>query len=176
MHSFWQDSRLLFADGIPMYDIRSLDQTFRPWATDFINSEWGPQGIVTRDKLHDTAKLSGFVAVENENPIGLITFHVEANVCEIVSLNSLKEQQGIGSSLVNAVVHEAKTNGCRRVFVITTNDNTKALRFYQKRGFHIRAIYPNALVASRKLKPDIPLVGIDGIPLRDEIELEMILQ
>ncbi len=50
-----------------------------------------------------------------------------------------------------------------------------ALRFYQKRGFVLVAIHRDALDISRKLKPEIPLIGNDGIPLRDEIELEMIL-
>lgn len=158
-----------------MYKIQPLDETFRSWAHDLINREWGPPGIVTRGKLHDTAKLSGFVAIENATPLGLITFHIEGNECEIVSLNSLKEKHGIGSSLVDSVVKNAKAHGCRRVLIITTNDNTNALRFYQKRGFHICTVYLNALKASRKLKPSIPLIGINGIPLRDEIELELIL-
>lgn len=159
-----------------MIEIRPLNTSLRRWAHDFIDREWGPPGIVTRGKLHDTANLSGFVAVENNTPIGLITFHIEGNECEITSLNSLKEKQGIGSSLVDAVVKESKVRGCRCVLVVTTNDNMDALRFYQKRGFHIRAVYPNALEASRKLKPTIPLIGLDGIPLRDEIELEIILR
>ena len=158
-----------------MFDIRPLDETFRLWAHDLIDREWGAPGIVTRGKLHETAKLSGFVAIENNEPIGLITFHIEKNECEIVTLNSQKEKLGIGSALIEAVKQAAKTCGCQRVFVIATNDNTKALRYYQKRGFHIRAVYPNALEVSRKLKPTILLIGIDGIPLRDEIELEMLL-
>lgn len=158
-----------------MFDIKPLDETFRSWAQDFINREWGPPGIVTRGKLHETTKLSGFVAIENKKPIGLITFTIEGKRCEIVSLNSLKEKQGIGSSLVDEVTKKAKTNGCQRVVVITTNDNSSALRFYQKRGFRIRMVYPNALKAYRKLKPSIPLIGLDGVPLRDEIELELLL-
>lgn len=59
-----------------------------------------------------------------------------------------------------------------RLWLITTNDNMEALRFYQKRGFILSALYPNALEESRKLKPEIPEVGLEGIPLRDEIELE----
>ncbi len=158
-----------------MFDIQPLNETYKSWAHDLIDREWGSPGIVTHGKLHETTKLSGFVAVENNEPIGLITSRIEENECEIVSLNSLKEKQGIGSALVDAVLQTSRANGCRRVWVITTNDNTSALRFYQKRGFHLRAIYPNALEVSRKLKPAIPWIGIDGIPLRDEIELEMFL-
>jgi hypothetical protein len=37
------------------------------------------------------------------------------------------------------------------------------------------AVHRNALDISRELKPEIPQLGIDGVPLRDEIELEMML-
>lgn len=158
-----------------MVDIQPLNETFRVWAHDLIDREWGPPGIVTRGKLHDTEKLLGFVAIENNEPTGLITYSIEKNECEIVSLNSLKEKSGVGSALIEAVVEAAKSRGCRRVWVITTNDNVDAFHYYQKRGFHLRTVYPNALEVSRKLKPTIPQIGIDGIPLRDEIELEKLL-
>lgn len=56
-----------------------------------------------------------------------------------------------------------------------TDDNLHALRFYQNRGFVLVAVYRNALEISRQLKPEIPLIGKNGIPLRDEIELEYTL-
>ena len=52
------------------------------------------------------------------------------------------------------------------------NDNLRALEFYQKRGYCLTKIYPNAIKKVRKLKKDVPLLGINNIPLRDEIELE----
>ena len=70
----------------------------------------------------------------------------------------------------------AQAQEFRRVWLITTNDNTPAVRFYQKKGFSLVAVYRNAIEASRKLKPEIPLKGIDGIPIRDEIELELLLK
>ena len=85
------------------------------------------------------------------------------------------EGQGIGSSLMDAVKKAAISAGCGRLWLITTNDNMSALRFYQKRGFRLAALYLNALDRSRLLKPQIPLFGKDGIPLRDEIELDMSL-
>ncbi|MCH7786707.1 MAG: hypothetical protein IIC22_04260 [Chloroflexi bacterium] len=62
-----------------------------------------------------------------------------------------------------------------QLWVITTNDNLNALRFYQMWGMTIAALRPNALEESRKLKPEIPMTGIDNIPLHDEIELELAL-
>jgi hypothetical protein len=50
-----------------------------------------------------------------------------------------------------------------------------AVRFYQKRGFRLVAVHRRALEETRRLKPSLPETGIDGIPLRDEIELEILL-
>jgi ribosomal protein S18 acetylase RimI-like enzyme len=61
--------------------------------------------------------------------------------------------------------------GCVRLWLITTNDNLHALGFYQKSGFRLVALHPDAVAESRRLKPSIPEVGLDTIPLRDEIEL-----
>jgi ribosomal protein S18 acetylase RimI-like enzyme len=88
-------------------------------------------------------------------------------------MNSLAEARGVGSALVDAVRNAAANAGCQRLWLITTNDNTTALRFWQKRGFRLAALYRNAIEQSRKLKPEIPLTGNDGISIRDEIELEI---
>jgi ribosomal protein S18 acetylase RimI-like enzyme len=105
----------------------------------------------------------------------LITYRVEGDVCEIITLNSLVEGRGIGTALVQAVREAAVEAGCRRLWLITTNDNLTALRFWQKRGFSLVRVYRNAVTDSRRLKPEIPLTGEHGIPIRDEIELEIIL-
>ena len=79
---------------------------------------------------------------------------------------------GVGTALLDAVRDAAVQAGCRRIWLITTNDNLRALGFYQKRGYRLVAVHRDALQRSRELKPSIPLVSPDGIPLRDEIELE----
>jgi hypothetical protein len=35
------------------------------------------------------------------------------------------------------------------------------------------AVHRGAITEARRLKPEIPLLGIDDIPIRDEIELQM---
>jgi ribosomal protein S18 acetylase RimI-like enzyme len=92
-----------------------------------------------------------------------------------VTIDSDKPSIGVGTVLIDAVKEIARQAGCSRLWLITTNDNMNALRFYQKRGFVLVAVHRNALEQSRKLKPEIPLIGDDEIPLRDEIELEMML-
>lgn len=105
--------------------------------------------------------------------VGLALYRIEGKECEIVAPDSLREGRGIGTALVEAVADAARSAGCRRLWLITTNDNTRALRFYQRRGLHLIALHRDAVTAARQLKPTIPLFGNDDIRIRDELELEL---
>jgi len=155
------------------FDIRPISKDDHDWVAGFLEEHWGSTEMVTRGRIHSVDKLPGFVAVQDDRPVGLVTYRVEGDECEIVSLNSLVEEAGVGSALLGAVKTLAVYVPCKRLWLITTNDNVSALRFFQKRGFRLVAVHRDALQESRKLKPEIPLIGIDGIPLRDEIQLEM---
>jgi len=155
--------------------IRPSNEGDKAWVSSLLEELWGSTSIVTRGKIHKTAELPGFLAIQENVPVGVVTYHLDGKDCEIVSLNSTIEGMGIGSALIEAVKNVAAEAGCKRLWLITTNDNTASLRFYQKKGFLLVAVHRNAIELSRKLKPEIPLVGNDGLPLRDEIELELIL-
>jgi quercetin dioxygenase-like cupin family protein/N-acetylglutamate synthase-like GNAT family acetyltransferase len=155
--------------------IVELSSDHREWAVGLVRERWGASEIVTRGRIHDTAELQGFVATLRGEPVGLATYRMDEPECEMVSLDSLMEGIGIGSALVDAVAAEARDGGCRRLWLITTNDNLDAIHFYQKRGFLLVAIHRNALEETRRLKPGLPMMGIDGIPLRDEVEMETLL-
>jgi len=155
--------------------VQSLQDNYRKQAKQLLSEAWGDATIITRGNLHDAARLPGFIALSHDRLIGLVTYKITKKSCELISLNSLRPGLGIGSVLLAAVKHMAKEAGCHRLWLITTNDNTVALRFYQQRGFVLAAIHRNALDYSRELKPQIPMVGEDGIPIRDEIELDLIL-
>jgi len=90
-------------------------------------------------------------------------------------VDSIKEGNGIGSKLMNEVELLAKQKGINKIKLITTNDNLQALKFYQKRGYRIVRVITDAVVKAREIKPSIPLIGNDGIPLNDELELVKIL-
>jgi GNAT superfamily N-acetyltransferase len=145
----------------------------RSWILALLKSEWGSEMVVSRGHIHNAAKLPGFMAFLAGKPCGLLTYRLSGNQYEIVTLNSLKQGSGIGSALIGRAIETARRKNCRRIWLITTNDNINALRFYQKRGFQLVAIHRDALRYSRLLKPEIPLIGWNGIPLRDEIELEI---
>lgn len=137
-----------------------------------MRERWGGEVVVTRGRVLRPSELPGFLAETRGGPAGLVTYEVRGGECEVVTLDSLEEKRGIGTALMEAVEREARAAGCRRLWLITTNDNTRALRFYQKLGFAMAALHRGAIAGSRKLKPSIALIGEDGIPIRDEIELE----
>jgi ribosomal protein S18 acetylase RimI-like enzyme len=151
--------------------IRPLAPKDRAWAIDLLTQSWGSAIVVSYGKMHDVSKLPGMVAVVEDQPLGLAMYRVEDQACELVTLNSLRPGLGIGSNLVEAVAAEAKRAGCMRLWLVTTNDNLKAMGFYQRRGFKLIELRVNAIVRSRELKPEIPLVGEGGIPISDELVL-----
>jgi ribosomal protein S18 acetylase RimI-like enzyme len=157
-------------------EFRRLSQNDLPRLRQFWIDHWGGEEMITRGNVYRPEQLDGFVVDDGNEWIGLLTFFIKDGECEVTSLDSLREGQGIGSMLIDKTIAEARARGCKRLFLITTNDNMHALGFYQKRGFEIVAVHRGAVNESRKRKPSIPLVGMDGIPLRDEIELEISLK
>lgn len=155
--------------------IRRLTAQDLPRLRQVWKENWGDEFMIVHGNVYRPDELEGFVAEEGEEWLGEITYRYDGNECEIISLDSRRQGNGTGTGLLEKVQEAARANGCRRVFLITTNDNLKALGFYQKRGFELVAVHRGALNESRKLKPSIPLTGDHGIPLRDEIELELIL-
>jgi ribosomal protein S18 acetylase RimI-like enzyme len=156
--------------------LRRLTPADLPRLRQFWIEHWGGEEMITRGNVYRPEQLDGFVVEDVSGWVGLLTFVINQNECEVTSLDSLREGKGIGTRLINQVLDEARKRKCKRLFLITTNDNLHALGFYQKRGFEIVAVYRGAVNESRKRKPGIPLVGMDGIPLRDEIELEVLLK
>lgn len=153
--------------------LRRLTPSDLPRLRQFWIEHWGGEEMVARGNVYCPEQLEGFVLEDGETWVGLLTFLIKDGECEVTSLDSLREGQGIGSRLIDEAIAEARARNCKRLFLITTNDNLNALGFYQKRGFEIVAIYRGAVNRSRKRKPSIPLVGNNGILLRDEIELEI---
>ncbi len=155
------------------YEIRALTPQDRAWVASWLDERWGSTAIVTRGQSYYAHLLPGFVAEKDGEHIGLVTYRIDGLSCELMTLDSLQPGQGIGTALIEAVKEAVKEAGCKRLWLITTNDNLEALRFYQKRGFELVAVHRNAIAEARRLKPQIPLVGKEGIPIRDEIELEV---
>lgn len=135
--------------------------------------EWGDRFVVTRGRAVYPQQCFGFVAKDDTGrQVGLITYQITEQECEVITLDTMLRFSGVGTQLMAEVENVARVSGCRRIWLITTNDNIDAIRFYQRRGYLISSIHLNALEVSRRLKPSIPAIGNYGIPIRDEIEFE----
>jgi ribosomal protein S18 acetylase RimI-like enzyme len=148
-------------------NIRRLTPEDLPRLRDFWIQNWGGEVMIVHGTAYRPEQLEGFIVTEGEEWLGLLTFVLENRELEVISLDSLREGQGFGSRLLDQAIAEAHLRDCRRVFLITTNDNLHALGFYQRRGFELVRIDRGAVNVTRDLKP--------SIPLRDEIELELVL-
>jgi GNAT superfamily N-acetyltransferase len=125
--------------------------------------------------LEDSLAHPALIAERGGALAGVLTYVIEGEACEILTLHAAERFGGTGSALVAAVEKVAAGAGCARLWLITTNDNVDALRFYQRRGFRLAALHRGAVDDSRaRLKPEIPRVGDHGIDLRDELELEKV--
>jgi ribosomal protein S18 acetylase RimI-like enzyme len=157
---------------------RSLVLAYEParheaWATAFLEAELGGRLQARRDELVDVLGPGlGFVAERDDRPAGILAYRIEPDAVELAALAVTPRHAGLGSALVAALAEVARAAGRRRIWVVTTNDNVDALRFYQRRGYRIVAVRVGAVDRARdRLKPSIGRLGQHGIPLRDEIEL-----
>ena len=155
---------------------RKVFKKDKNWIDRFIKSNWGSEKIVVHSDIYYPAQLEGFIAEHNDQIAGLVTYIIAKEYCEIITLNSLLKSKGIGSNLVRHVVETAKIENCKKVCLTTTNDNTHAISFYRKLGFNITEIRKNAIAESRRIKPEIPLIGENGRPVNDEIVFTLILR
>jgi GNAT superfamily N-acetyltransferase len=153
--------------------IRAATADDRAWIDRHLTGAWGSATIISRGTAHDASHLPALLAVQGDEIVGLATYHFAGDECELVSLDALRRGQGMGSALLAAVAEQAERRGCHRLWLITTNDNLNAMRFYQRRGMRLVAVHPGAVDQSRRLKPSIPLIGEHGIPIHDELEFEL---
>jgi ribosomal protein S18 acetylase RimI-like enzyme len=152
--------------------VREPREDERAWIRRFLEGAWGTP-VVSRGVAYDAPELPAFLAVAGDEIVGLATFHFADGDCELVTLDALREGQGVGSSLLTAVGEEAGRRGCGRLWLITSNDNVNAIRFYQRRGMRLVAVHRDAIDEARGIKPSIPLIGEHGIPIHDELEFEL---
>lgn len=155
--------------------VRPVEDSDREWLRETL-TQFGHVRILSRGRLtEDAAKLPGFLAERGGSRVGYALVRIERQELEVVALQALSRREGIGTALLAAVADEARQAGCRRAWLITTNDNLDAVRFYQRRGWDLTALHRDAITAGRHLKPELPEVGDYGLPIRHELEFELLL-
>lgn len=129
--------------------------------------------VARRGSLVSALDQPALVAWEDSRVAGVLTYLISGRECEVLTLHTADRWRGTGTGLLAQLERIVVTRGCDRIWLITTNDNVDALRFYQRRGFRLVSVEPGAVdEARRRLKPQISRHGNYGIPLRDELLLE----
>jgi ribosomal protein S18 acetylase RimI-like enzyme len=155
--------------------VREIEAPDREWVRNFLLKQFGSVRVVTRGVMHQADQLPGFIAMYKGDPSALLTYSNKRDELEVVTLHAATRGLGLGSCLLLAAQSRANDLRCRRMWLITTNDNEPAIQFYQRRGMRIAAIHRGAIAGSRKLKPEISYFGVGGHPIEDEVEFELVL-
>jgi GNAT superfamily N-acetyltransferase len=160
-----------------MVDVQPLTESDRAWAVEVEAESWSKPVVARLGELIDPTQLPGFIALLDGQRAGVASYAVHGDECELVTIRSLHEGHGVGRALLDAVRDAAIEAGCTRLWLITTNDNLRALELYQRWGMDIVAFHRHAVTeARRRLKPSIPERSARGIPIAHELELELRLQ
>lgn len=138
---------------------------------------WGDEMMVVHGESFRLSDQPGFLARDENRILGLLTYRIDRNSDgELLSLDSFRENKGIGTALLERFLQLTRERGLNRVYLTTTNDNIRALQFYQRRGFTLCGFHRDAVTIARKVKPEIPPVAENGIPIEHELELEYVFE
>lgn len=151
--------------------VRELAEDERAWAGAVLDEGMG-RHQARRAEVVDVLDGDGLVAEVDGDRVGLLLYRRDGDECELSLLVALAPGLGVAGRLVDAFL--ARVADAVRVWVVTTNDNVDALRLYQRHGFRLAVLRPGLVDESRRrLKPGIPTTAGNGIPIRDELELEL---
>ncbi len=150
--------------------VRAKEAADQPWIEEALIRAWGSIVVVNHGRVINVVSLPALIA---DDRAGLATYAIDSQrgEAELVTLNAFTPSRGIGTALIEALASLLVARSIRSLYLTTTNDKLGALRFYQRRGFRLVALRPGAVAEARRLKPSIPLLGDDGIPMRDELDL-----
>ncbi len=153
--------------------MRRVTEDDRAWIADVVTAEFASTKLVSRGRVvEDASVLDGFMVENDGRPVGCALWHEVDGDAELAVIATTYRGAGAGTALLDAVVDHAHANGWKRLWLITTNDNTDALRLYQRAGWEWVAWHRDAVRDARSLKPELPETGAHDIPIRHEIELE----
>lgn len=152
-----------------------MEGRLEPAAAAFIEEQlrelWGLP-IVSLEREYTPDDVAGLVYRDEwGEPQGLITWHIDGRKAEIVTIDAFEQGRHIGGRLLDGAEQELRGRGVKRITIMTTNDNLRAITFYMRHGYRLVGVHLDAMDRVRQRKPDVPAVGHDNLPLQDVMEL-----
>lgn len=157
-------------------DTRPVRASDRSWVESLVREHFASPRIVSRGVVHDALSLQGLIAEREGVPLGLLLYRMATAECKVVVLIAVCKREGVGRCLLQTMRRIAEAAGCRRLWLVTTNNNFGAIAFYNAVGWTQVAVHHGAIKEARRLKPSIPEFDADGTPIEDEIEFEVHLE
>ncbi|MEM7022355.1 MAG: GNAT family N-acetyltransferase [Pseudomonadota bacterium] len=149
------------------------DDRDRAWLASESELLGGPM-MVSRGRLYDLRAHPAVIVWHEKRRCGLAVYHLTEGELEVLAIRALTKYRGAGSTLLAEMERIARNCECASICLCTTNDNLDALRFYQRRGFTVRAYSVDGFREVLRIKgrnAEQSHAGQHGIPIRDVIEL-----
>jgi len=155
----------------PPLTIRPAIPADRTHIAELANYFWGEVQVESFGHSYQVDALPAYVACDGDDIVGIASYAREGDATNLVMLNVLPLWQGRGAArgLIAAVIKMTRAEGAERIIVATTNDDLPALGLYQRLGFVITGVLVGRLLEHHG---GVEL-GFDGIPVRDEIQMEL---
>ncbi|MGI8828713.1 MAG: GNAT family N-acetyltransferase [Candidatus Limnocylindria bacterium] len=157
-------------------EVRDFEAADHDWAHVLIAAHAGGSPLIARlGEIIDPLTREGIVAETDGRPVGLLTVDESDRGLEVLTLHSETPNLGAGTRLLETAMRVASASEAHRLWLITTNDNLHAIRWYLRRGLTVATVHTDAVTRDReRVKPEIPERNPDNqIPLRDYVELEL---
>jgi ribosomal protein S18 acetylase RimI-like enzyme len=155
---------------------RAIRDDDRPAIAEFIEQRWHSRKVISQGKAYLPHEEEGFIDWRDGKIAGLLTYVLRGDEMEMLTLDSTIRGHGIGSALCLMAIERARKQNVRLVSLCTTNDNLNAIGYYQRMGFRLVKVNVGAVDRARAIKPEIPEIGHDGIPIHDEVIMELSLK
>lgn len=154
--------------------VRPLEASDESWMRAALEGVWGSTVVARLGVPIDAATLPALVARDATGaPVGLLTYEIRADALEVVTIQVEREGVGIGRALMDEVRRVATRHGVTRVWLVTTDDNTRAHDFYRRWGMALVTVHRDGVARSRTVKLSIPMANARGVLIRDELEFEL---
>ena len=148
----------------------------REEVAEFVERHWRSRMVISAGRAFHPHKEQGIIERHDGRIVGLLTYHVEDDGMVILTHNSTIAGARIGTSLMLNAIETARERKCRRVWLTLSNDMLRAVGLYQRLGFRLVKIKLGAIDEARMTKPQSPKVSDRGVPIRDEMVMELIIE
>lgn len=177
----WADARLQVVCEcrqhleLPPVLVREATDGDREAVTSLFRRDFGRTNIVAFGAIMPLNDVPTLVAEVNGELAGALGYRLLEDALQIVALatEATWQRSGVGGRLVAEAEALARRHRLGRSVFCATNDNLPALYFYQRCGYVISAVVVGSLIP---VVPPGGITGFAGIPPRDEIRLEKVLE